>query len=63
VVSLGNRVLHVVGPFGKESEAESEGRLVGQGVEMFRPLDADDEGVSVRVLPLVANLSAMIPPR
>lgn len=60
VVSLGGRVLHAVGPFPSEAVASSEGRLVAQGVDMFAPLGAQ-ECADVRVVPLFANLNAMIP--
>jgi hypothetical protein len=59
VVSLGGRVTHAVGPFPSEAQAVSEGRRVAQGVDMFAPLGSQ-ECADVRVLPLFADLSAMI---
>lgn len=60
VVSLGSRVLHAVGPFPSPEQAVAEGRLVAQGVDMFAPVGSI-ESADVRVLPLFANLTAMIP--
>lgn len=60
VVSLDGRVLHAVGPFPTEAQAAREGRVVAQGVELFRPAGEDGDGVDLRVLPLVADLGAMV---
>lgn len=59
LVSLGGRVLHAVGPFPSEAQAASEGRRVAQGVDMFAPVGSQ-ESADVLVLPLFADLSAMI---
>lgn len=59
LVSLGGRVIHAVGPFPTEAQAVAEGRRVAQGVDMFAPLGSQ-ECADVRVLPLFADLGAMI---
>jgi hypothetical protein len=59
VVSLDGRVIHVVGPFPSEAQAVSEGRQVANGVDMFAPMGSQSHA-DVRVLPLFANLGALI---
>lgn len=59
VVSLGPRVLHVVGPFPTAAEAATEGESVRQAVEMFKRLE-EQEVAELSVVPLYANMDALM---